>query len=648
MRAVILLMKNVFIISFILLSSLCIQAQTVTKEQIREESLPEGELRRLHVSGNNGATAALLQRADGYWVYINQTLYGPFDDVDLLQSTPFIDSGAQWQFRASQGGRQILIVNGNRYGPFDSIWTPNFSKSGLHWGTVIKDAEQYAVIVDGNQSGPFDWIYTTANLESTPPTDTSTPTSAPQFYGSHERWVAIGYRNEDLANHRASEFRVLAAAGEGEAYDKVFGYPTTAELGSLPETAFLTADGESFVIDVHKTGLPEEDKHLWINNQTYGPYRGFLDISYFATKQMTRDGSDWIINGADQVYTRNRTFPYQGSVPTISANGRSLAFAFKRGDLWYQYINGSELGPFLNTSYALLSSSGARWHFATDSDDHLSRIITESGVYGPYGSITQRFYRGEDWIGIVTDPNGSLNVISNGITIAGPYQMVRPGPNTLQTSAWYLTAIQGDRLSLIIDGQTRFQQAGMRPALSTNVAVSKDGNHWAMVALEADGTSSFIDDGRIVKGIRPRSIRILRSETGHNYGLVYTNGTHYYLVIDGQTYGGVVSPISVVLSTLGQAWVAAGPDIDGTKLILPGATPANYDEVAELKSVNGEDAVISNSLRDNLWSPRVNAVVLGSYPQASINCRTDGSRAIFLATNEGDRNLKIYKVQIQR
>lgn len=640
-------MRNYIIISALLLFPLCGQSQTVTKEQIRQESLPEGQLVRIHVSGTNGATAALLQRTDGYWVYINQALYGPFDKVDLLESNPFFDSGVQWQFRASQGGRQILIVNGTRYGPFDYIWTPSFSQSGLHWGTMIKDQDQYAVIVDGNKSGPFDWVYTDAIFGPVPSTEHHTPTSTPQFYGSHERWVAIGYRNEDPVNHRASEFRVLAGAGEGEAYDKVFNQDFPDPLSEVPQTSFLTADGESFVIDVHKASSPEEDLHLWINNQTFGPYRG-LNVSYFATKQMTSDGSNWIIAGGDKIYTRDRTFPYEGDSPSISANGRSLSFSVRRGDVSYKYVNGNESGPFSYTSSTAFSSSGARWHFTFDSSDSLRRIATDNGVYGPYQAVLQTFYRGDDWIGVVTDLNGLWNVTSNGATIAGPYQMVRLGPNTLEAGSWYLTAIQGDRLSLIIDGQIRFQQGGMRPVLSSNVTVSNDGTHWAMVALDTDGTASFVNDGRVVKGISFQSTSLISSETRHRYGLVYSFQNNYYLLIDGQRYGGFPQKINLVLNTPGQAWVASTHDEVGAKLILPGMTPVSYDEVTELKNVRGDDAVLSNGFRDNRWSPRVNTAMLGTFAHASINCSTDGSKTIFLATNDGDRKLTVYKVKIQR
>lgn len=641
--------NKIIIVLFSLLSFTLVPAQVLQKNQIREETLPEGQLVRVHVSGRNGDSAALLQRADGYWVYIKQTLYGPFDDVDLRNATPFVDSGNNWQFRASRGDRQILVVNGVQYGPFDQIWTPNFSKSGAHWGAVIKDAGRYAIVADGVKTRAFEWIFNETYNQPAPEVSGHALSSSPHFYGTRDRWLAIGANKENVESGQPAEFRFLSERGESAAFDQVQYFNASDPYDSFFYIeAYMTANSESFAFGVHQANLAPDEYYLWVDHVTYGPYRGALPNDYFGITRMAADGSNWIIDGTDKVYTRDKTFPYEGGFLSMAPNGRSFSFAFERDGQRYMNVNEREFGPYDDYQGAVFSPTGTNWLFSSRINGDYVQLVGPNATFGPFWGVQQVFFRGENWFSLAADEYDLGYVYANGAKILGPFDLMSTtSPNNKQNEAWNLVAFEGEQLSLIVNGEVRFRQARARPGILPSWNVSPDGAHYAMLVLNTDGTRTFIDNGAATSGLTVQNASIVPSESGDKNALLFTNQAKSHLLLSGQDYGPYTEAVNVVLSERGHTWAASAKDTDGEKLILPGGAPISCDQIGEIKSVRGEDAVVSNGFKDNRWSPRVNAVSLGTYNQAAINCSTDGSRTIFLATNEGDNLLKTFKVVIQ-
>lgn len=644
-------MKKYIVISCLLLSALSLEAQTVTKEQIRQETLPDGQVVRVHVSGRNDSAAALLQRSDGYWVYINQHLYGPFEDVDLRNSNPFSDEGNNWEFRAVQGGRQLLVVNGIQYGPFDAIWTPSFSKSGRHWGAMIKEGDHYAILADGSKTRSFDWIFNEVDSQG-PAVDAHMPAIAPFFYGDNEGWLALGANKPDSQRGLPAEFRILSERGESPDYDKVGTLDASNPTDSFFRTKeYLTINDRKFVFSVHSAEQAADEYYLWVDHMTYGPYHGIPESWNFTINRVSDDGSNWIIAGIDKLYTKDKVLPFKGEDLSISQNGRTFSFSYIRDDFRYVNVNEHEYGPFLDVNPTVFSPTGEHWLFSSRVNaDQFNQLTGPTSTFGLFYNVQQIFFRNADWFALATDENQDNYVYKNGVKIFGPLGVAKPDPsNNRQDEAWNLVAADGDQLVLIINGEIRFRLPHAHSGASTVTSlVSKDGAHWALVARSDDRKIAFIDNGLVVNGLPDVWRGLQTSESRDKTALIYLQFNKYYLVVAGQTYGPYRTMPLVTFSSFGRAWAASMRDETGEVLILPSTAPATYNQVAELKNVRGDDAVLSNGFRDNRWSPRVNTAMLGTFAHASINCSTDGSKTIFLATNDGDRKLTVYKVRIQR
>ncbi len=649
-------MKQSLLLLCALICGICVHAQTITKDPIKEETLPEGQLVRVHVSGRNGDAAALLQRSDGYWVYINQALYGPFEQTDALNSSPFRSDSGIWQFRARVDGGEILVVNGVRYGTFDTIWTPNFSADGNHWGSLVKEGNRYATLVDGRLSTYFDIIFNGGSAE--PTIDTHSTISAPFLYGSGARWAALGYRRADVPSSQPAEFRILGGASEGPAYDEVDTPsdvavdPDDPEFGIFRYSQFLTADGESLVLSVHQPDLPAGQNHLWINQEMHGPYVGGTTRrdNFFPDRNMTDDGSHWVIAGTDAVYTEDRVLQFQGARDVaIADRGTSFSFSFIREDQLYVYVNGREYGPYKSMKATTFSPSGQHWLVHGEGQDQLVRFTSESGVeYGPYDYPFLIRYRDENtWIGYAADGNQNGYALTNGTRVAGPFQLTLLFSSRDQHSS-YVLGYNNGQATMVINGEVRFTQSGVRTNGWNSFAFSDVGVHWAMTSSNLDGTFSFIENGRITGGLAaPRLTRVVSTERMDRNALILNYRTHEYALIDDTRIGPYRSISTLVLGSIGQSWAAAALlDSGARKLILPGATLVDYETIVEVQNVPGDDAIIYNGYRDNQWFPGINGLSLGTYNAASINCSTDGSQMVYLALNEGDRKLKVYKVKV--
>lgn len=641
----------------VLFSCVEARAQSFHKVQIKAETLPEGQLTRVHVSGRNGDSAALLQRSDGYWVYLGQTLYGPFETTDLLNASPFVATSDLWQFRAAQGGREVLVVNGVTYGPFDYVWTPNTSKDGRHWGALTKSDGRYATLVDGKISDSVDLVFCELLVEP-PALEAHSECTAPFFYGSADRWVAIGYRKGNATTGQSAEFHLLTNHNNGATYDQVDDLitdPGDLNFGHITYSEFLTADGESFVASVHSRSLASDENYLWINQKTYGPYQGYTTRrDFLASRDMADDGSNWVIQGQNKIYTKDKVFAYdEASGPTISCNGKSISFFFLRDGRQYTYVNGREIGPAPLAHVARLSATGEHWLVPAQAEDGSLHYTSESGsVYGPYFTAAPFvFYRNENWIGFLGDESGASYIINNGHRVAGPFHgtLFDPSSARVNSRPWYYVGYHDGKATLIINGQVRFEQSGVQEGAWGNPLLSDDGSHWTVTGIKPNGTFFFADDGRVVDGLtRPLYTRLVSSQRRERNGLILGYREEDRFVINGREYGPYFKVSDAILSSGENAWAVAVLNESGSKdLILPNAPPVTYDEVIEMKEVPATAAVIYNGLRDGRCFPGMNGVSLGNYNQASINCGPDGSAEVYLTVNEGDRVLKTFKIDNQ-
>lgn len=613
---------------------------------------------KVHVSGRNGDTASVLKRSDGYWVYIKQALFGPYETIDLLKSSPFSGNTATWQFRASQSGGEILVVNGVSYGPFDHVWTPNFSNDGNHWGALIKDADQFAVIVDGRKTKFYDRIFSYV-MTDPPSLDEHTPCTAPYFYGTSNRWVAIAARNEDASAGRAAEFHILSGNGEGLSFDIVdilSADPDNLGYGNVSYPQYLTANGECFAIGTHRTNTGENENYLWVNETVHGPYDLKLHSpSFRADTNMSDDGSNWAFPGTDKIYTKDRVFSFTGaSGPAISSSGTAVSFIFYQDDGQYIYANGQQLGPFVNALGVSFSSNGQHWIASGQGDDSFIHFTSDRGiVYGPYRRQADIFYRNDNWISMIYDENEEGHVVYNGAKIAGPFtnMLADLSSHRRNDQAWSMTGYKDDQATLVINGQIRYQRSGVRNEGWKNLSVSKDGSHWALLSINTNHTLSFVDNGVAVDGLAfPQTLRVISSEAIDRNALVSTFVDRENFLINGTTFGPYAkNTTNIVYGSNGSSWAASAKSESGAaKLILSGAAPVEYERIEEMKGVQGADAVIYNGFRENRWFPGINRTALGTYNQASITSATDGTSTIYLAVNEGDRKVKTYKVAIQR
>ena len=647
--------KHFMIFLFTVSAFTALHALDIYKKEIREIVLPAGELVRLHVSGYNGDCAAVLKRTDDYWVYLNQVLYGPYSQVDILQSSPFNSATPIWQFRAVQDGRNILVVNGTTYGPFDFIWTPNFSADGRHWGVLLKKAGRYALIVDRKQTDYFDYFF--SFFVTDPPTeDVHSFSDIPFFYGKCDNWVAIGYRNPDPVQDKSAEFRILTGNGEGRLYDRIdLLNPDDPAFNYADYNNFLTVDGESFVISVHQADLVNDENYLWHNSTLYGPYAGYMDQgSFLAGRDMAIDGSNWVIAGKDVIFTRNRTFSYEkASSPGISGNGRDISFIFFRNDQQYSYVDGKILGPFQYAYTAQFSSDGKQWILPWFGEDNLIHLMTQNGdIYGPYTKNSFFYYLKENWVGAVLEAEGEDGyVLYNGQKIAGPFHDMQFAIQNPKSSKgyWYVAGYKDNSATLTINDQIRFKQNGIDRW--NRITISDNGNFWAMSSRDINGNSYFIDNG-LIQGPLPEHIteQIISSGSKDKNALLLIAGAgkQRYIAIDGQILGPYTTDVKTIFSYRGGMWAISAAEESGTKvLLLPGVPAELYTDIIEMQSPGRGNVVIYNGFRDNRYFPGINNMLIGSYAKASISCRPTGAGSIYLAADDNDRLVKIYKIAVR-
>ncbi len=508
---------------------------------------------------SDGVSYAILRRAENsYYVRVNAAEFGPFEDTDVSEFSPFKNSINCWSFRARTAAGIVLVLGGQQFGPYQEVWRVRISDDG-QWGCLIKSDNRYWILANGNLSEGFDEIAGDHQLDPFDLHRASDP-DLPMFFGS-QQWGAIARRGTDrLIVTNEKVHGPYVAIGEVK-----FG----SEVAAVSPPALhrlLCLDRSKFAVGVsRKKDSTTTTHHLWINGSEHGVYSEIPALA--ALRDMSINGNAWVFNGPGLVHSH---------LGSVQRNPVSIAFVNDSGStIFYTYgndgdarfvIGQQEFGPYLQARVPGVSPCGDRWIAGFKAkEDQQWYVQTESGKTGPFAEVIRTSFQGDKSLAEVKLAEGKLAVIIDGV-VHGPYPnyTIYPVyPDRTIDRSWAISASGPDRRMEIFSSGT---QVGTVGPLETMTLLRAWDSNWS--GLGKLGGKFYIAE----KGLMSGSLGPFKNLINHFHSadasrialMAIDNNDKYLVVMREQTHGPYDQmPLPVEFSPDGTHWgfrlpVAAG------------------------------------------------------------------------------------------
>lgn len=552
--------------------------------EAEENTGPYRNITSVHVSASGQHTAICTREGDQHRVIINGHIYGPYDDIDCRNSSPFRRSSSIWAFRGTQADRCRLVVNGISYGPYDEVWPPN--AAGQSWGALVKQGDKYHVLVNGKLSTGFDEIAGDHRVEERFSLD-NPPIDVPLFF-SRDDWAAFGRIGSNLFIVTKSQtYGPFQTLGDEE-FSAADGNESSAELVN-----YLSFDRSTLAVPVSKMGVGGESVHyVWINGMEHGP-ADLLPEFYAIGKNMSMDGRKWAFFDKSAIYSSEGKLSRATPRDTvISDNGRTMMYSYGPDDDIRFVVNGCEFGPFKSVGGLSCSPDGLRWvanYWSLNENKHY--VQTESGLFGPIGAITTtegfplssgaRFI-GSDWICVGRLPDKKLAFLINGKPY-GPYTSVATPGSMLARSTdnrWAARATRDDRVDVFSTGKLLMSTPPFVPLGIVHASES----HWHMQGRR-NGERILVEDGKFFPlGPIKRTLGEFHSENCATAAIRAVDENNQHLVIfSHKTYGPFTEMAGDVrFSFDGTQWAFLAPAKNQFQVVSSQGESPLYDSIRDL------------------------------------------------------------------
>ncbi len=333
----------------------------------------------------------------------------------------FTGNGATWlYFVEEKEGEFYVIVNGEKRGPYGAWPQVSCAPKGGAWAfTTLYQDRTYAV-VNGLRYGPYETDVTYGGITRVSFSEDGSAWGFEASRGDH--WVAVINGEEKLRYHYPA------------------GRDYSFEL--LPAPIAFSADGSVWGHTGFKKGSSERwGFYAWICEQEFGPYKDIsvLDISadgkQWGVKVTREEGPYALVNGVE-------IGPFEdcGRVKVVNG-GSSWGVPIEKAGGWYMLINRVVVGPYNHVGSAAFSGNDESWAFTAskaEADTQRWFAVIDGEEKGPFEEIRSLLpsYDGSSWAVYFAKADGEYLNIDNTDYLLSPNDSLRRIPYNENSEPW--------------------------------------------------------------------------------------------------------------------------------------------------------------------------------------------------------------------
>jgi hypothetical protein len=303
---------------------------------------------------------------------------------------------------AEKGGKQVLIVDGREYGPYDGLGSrPEFSPDGKNFACIVNSGDRQRFFENGKE-GP---AYSECKL------------AGPAFSPDGLRTVYCMLRD--------GKYRLVDDGQEGEPYDRIESWC----FGLDGQLAFLAKRGEKFFVVIEGTQHGPYDNAGGAMQRPSGIFnRDGKRAAYAFQKDKT-----WTVVIGDQEQKKfDQVWP---ATVVFSPDDKHCSFIARRKADQFLIVDGREYGPY------------RQFKGVERKTESLWDLFASAGNPNPveFSPTGERFGH------VATRPDGSLGWLVDG-KAGGAYEEMREIVFSPAGKHWAALAFKKGKYCFVVDG----------------------------------------------------------------------------------------------------------------------------------------------------------------------------------------------------